>query len=307
VLVVTGADQLAEVRRQLSELPAGAIVAEPRRRDTAPCIGLAAALLRRNDADATMLVLPADHVIDPNEEFHRTVQLAESLVREDHRRLVTLGIKPDRPATGYGYIQRGERPARTEPRPVFTVQRFREKPNREVAEQYLASGQYYWNSGVFVWSAATILSEIRDTRPALFQALERIAQAWDGPEAERVFADEYERMDPISIDYAVLERSSNVAVIEAAFQWDDVGSWGAVERVRGTPPGENTVQGLHCGLDTKATIVLTDREHLVATIGVENLIVVQCGQATLVADRSREESVKQLVELLRQRGFEKFL
>jgi mannose-1-phosphate guanylyltransferase len=278
------------------------------RRDTAPCIGLAAQLLLRLDPDATMLVLPADHVIAPEEEFCRTVEHAASLVRDDKRRLVTLGIKADRPATGYGYIQRGASLTNADRRwPTFSVKRFREKPNRESAQEYVQSGEYYWNSGVFVWSASTILNEIRRTRPALCDSLERIGRAWGSEQAEDALYQEYEKIEGISIDYAVLESSTNVVVVESAFRWDDVGSWGAVERLQNSNPGANTVRGLHCGIDTESSIVITDPDHLVTTIGVKDLIVVQCGKATLVADKSREESVKQLVDQLRQRGLEDFL
>jgi mannose-1-phosphate guanylyltransferase len=307
VLIITGADHVQDVRNQLSDLPATSVIAEPMRRDTAPCIGLAARVLLRSDPDPTMLVLPADHVIAPDEEFRKTVEHAASLVSDDKQRLVTLGIKPDRPATGYGYIQRGtvvQCPGRW---PTFAVKRFREKPNREAAQEYVRTGEFYWNSGVFVWSAKTILNEIRQTRPALLDAIERIGRAWQTEQGEKIFYEEYKRIEPISIDYAVLEKSTNVVVVEAGFQWDDVGSWGAVERLKNPAPGANTVQGLHCGIDTECSIVLTDPDHLVATIGVDNLIIVQCGKATLVADKGREESVKQLVELLRQQGLEGFL
>jgi mannose-1-phosphate guanylyltransferase len=302
ILVITGSDHAEEVRSQLPKLARGAVIAEPCRRDTAPCIGLAAVLLLQADSDAKMLVLPADHVIAPDEKFHAAIERAAALVRQDEKRLVTLGIRPDRPATGYGYIQRGAQLGGSQESPAFAVTTFREKPTREVAAEYVRSGEFYWNSGVFLWSARTILEEIRRGRPAISDALERIGRAWRTADAERVFCEEYERIDGISIDYAVLEASSNVVVVEAAFQWDDVGSWGAVERLQKTPPGQNTVRGRHCEIDTKSCIVLTDPDHLVATIGVEDLIIVQCGKATLVANKGREESVKQLVEILRKQG-----
>lgn len=305
--VITGADHAAAVRHQLPGLPASSIIAEPCRRDTAPCIGLAATLVSRQDIEATLVVMPADHVIAPDQEFHRAIALAELLIKEDDRRLVTLGIRPDRPATGYGYIERGARIELIGELPAFRVNRFREKPARELAEQYVQSGDYYWNSGIFVWSAATIRTELRSNRPQLIDALDRIGAAWGGPTQETVFAAEYERIEPKSIDYAVLEHSSNVVVIEAAFRWDDVGSWGAISRLQTADAEGNTVRGNHCGLGTKSSIVITDPGHLVATIGVENLIVVQCGDATLVADRTNEESVKQLVERMRQLGFDQFL
>jgi mannose-1-phosphate guanylyltransferase len=307
IIVITGSDHESEVRRQLNALAAESVIAEPMRRDTAPCVGLGAQLSLQMDADATMLVVPADHLITPAAEFCRTVEYAVQLVDESPQRLVTIGITPDRPATGYGYIERGTPLKAQGCRPAFDVKRFREKPDIESARKYLQSGEYYWNSGIFIWSARTILSEIRRTQPALFDALERIGQAWRTPDFGRVLRTEYEQINGISIDYAVLESAASVVVIESGFLWDDIGSWGAVERFQGTAGGSNTVRGLHCGIDTEDSIVLTDPDHLVATVGVNNLIVVQCGKATLVADKRREESVKQLVEQLRQRGLEDFL
>ena len=305
--VITAADHADEVRRQLSELPAESIIAEPCRRDTAPCIGLAAALVTRNDPAATLVVMPADHVIEPDGEFCHAVEAGVRLIEEDPRRLITFGIKPQRPATGFGYIHRGARLRGDATPAAFAVHRFIEKPAREVAEQLVQSGEYYWNSGIFVWSAATISREIRAVRPQLTDALARISDAWESPSRATVLAAEYDKIEPISIDYAVLEKSQNVVVIEAEFRWDDVGNWGAIERLAGVDRDGNTVVGKHCGIETRSNVVLTDSDHLIATLGVENLIIVHCGDATLVANRDQEESVKKLVELIRQRGLEKFL
>jgi mannose-1-phosphate guanylyltransferase len=305
--VITGADHADEVRNQLRELPGLSIVVEPCRRDTAPCIGLAATLIVQRDPDATLVVMPADHVIDPAEEFCRTIERAETLVRQDTRRLVTLGIKPSRPATGFGYIERGVAIESGPARSSYEAKQFHEKPTRDVAEEYVRSGEFYWNSGIFIWSAATIRSELESHRPQLVSRLDRIGESWNSGDRDRVFAEEYEQIEPISIDYAALEPSRHVVVIEANFRWDDVGSWGAIARLHGPDSDGNTLLGNHCGLEAKNNIVITDPDHLVATIGATNLIIVQCGNATLVADRRNEEAVKQLVERMRQLGFESFL
>jgi len=305
--VITAADHADEVRRQLHELPEESIVAEPCPRDTAPCVALAASLVARRDPDAVLVVMPADHVIEPDAEFHRSVEAAARLIAEDPRRLVTIGVKPQRPATGYGYVHRGARLRGAESPAAFAVHKFTEKPSRAVAEQFVASNEYYWNSGIFVWSAATILREIRATRPQLADAVARIGNAWDTPARATTLATEFEKIERISIDYAVLETSQNVVVIEAGFRWDDVGSWAAIPRLAGSDANGNSVIGPQCGIETKDTIVLTDPDHLVATLGVENLIIVQCGNATLVARRDQDEAVKRLVELIRQQGHETFL
>lgn len=305
--VITGADHADEVRKQLRESPGLSIIAEPCRRDTAPCIGLAATLIVQRDPDATLVVMPADHVIDPAEEFRRTIEQAEVLVQEDTRRLATLGIKPDRPATGFGYIERGAVIGSGQALPSYEAKQFHEKPTRDVAEEYVRSDEFYWNSGIFIFTAATIRSELESHRPHLVSRLNRIGETWNGVDRDRVFAEQYELIEPISIDYAALERSRHVVVIEASFRWDDVGSWEAIARLHGPDSDGNTLLGNHCGLSAKNNIVITDPDHLVATIGVANLIIVQCGDATLVADRRNEEAVKQLVERMRQLGFEQFL
>ena len=307
IWVITNADHAAEVHRQVPELPLESIVAEPCPRDTAPCIGLAATIVLGRDPNAVMVVMPADHLIEPDTDFRRTVEAAVGLVREDPRRLVTLGIKPDRPATGYGYIQRGPRLPGREAPPVFSVTSFREKPAQELAAQYVESGEFYWNSGIFVWSARTIREELRASRPRLAEALERIRATWWSPAREVVFRREYQAIERISIDYAVMERAGNVLVIEAGFRWDDVGSWGAIRRLHDQTADGNTLVGAHCGLDTRTSIVITDSGHLVATLGVDNLIIVQSGNAALIADRREEERVKQLVERIREQGLADYL
>jgi mannose-1-phosphate guanylyltransferase len=305
--IVTARDHEAEVRRQLPELPSQCIIGEPCGRDTAPCIGLAATVVSRNDPEATLVTMPADHVIEPNAEFARAVAVAAALVQEDPQRLITFGVKPDRPATGYGYLQRGARVAKPNALPVFRVDRFREKPARELAEQFVASGECYWNSGIFVWSARTILQQLRSARPALSQALDRIGAAWDGASRDQVLEQEYQAIERISIDYAVMERAENVLVIEAGFRWDDVGSWGAIQRVRGSNTDGNTIVGTHCGIGTRECIVIGEPDRLVATLGVKDLVLVQSGNALLVANRRDEESVKQLVALMQEQGLDRYL
>jgi mannose-1-phosphate guanylyltransferase len=305
--IVTGAAHRAETARQLPQLPAGQIIGEPCGRDTAACIGLAAALVHRQDADGIMLVMPADHVIEPAQEFRRAAHVAQRMVEEHPQALVTFGIRPTFPATGYGYIQRGAELAERQGVRVFRVKAFREKPDAELAEQMLSSGEYFWNSGIFAWRAETILGALGQNQPGLAAAVERIAAAWATPQREQVFAAEYERLPKISIDYAVMEKAKEVLVVEAPYRWDDVGSWRALERMQPQDADGNTVQGQHCGLRTTNCIVAAQPGTLVATVGVDNLLIVQDGDAILVADRRDEAAVKQLVESLKKRGLEGYL
>jgi mannose-1-phosphate guanylyltransferase len=307
VWVITAAMHSGEVIEQLAAVPGDHVVGEPMGRDTAACIGLGAALIARQDPSATMLVMPADHVIEPVQEFRRAAHVAEQMADEHPSALITFGIPPSYPATGYGYIHRGPAVDHRQGIGVYRVQAFREKPTRDSAERYLASGEYFWNSGIFVWKAATILNALAERQSKLHAATLRIAETWDTPERERTLRKEYEGLDRISIDYAVMEHAKEVLVVQAPFRWDDVGSWLALERMHPQDADGNTVLALHCGLKTKGCVIVADSSHLVATVGVENLLIVQDDNATLVADRRDEAAIKQLVELLKAKGLENYL
>lgn len=305
--VVTSDAHRAEVLRQLPDLRADQVIGEPCGRDTAACIGLGAALIARQDPAGAMAVMPADHVIEPAQEFRRAVHAAEQLADENPGALITFGITPTYPATGYGYIERGAEIPGRQGATVYRVKAFREKPTAEVAEKFVASGQYFWNGGIFIWKVATILGALKEFQPKLHAAVDRIAAAWATAERDAVLRREYDALERLSIDYAVMEKAREVLVIQAPFRWDDVGSWMALERMHPQDADGNTVLARHCGLKTRQCIIAGDAEHLIATVGVENLLIVQDGDVTLVADRRDEGSVKQLVELLKKKGLEKYL
>jgi mannose-1-phosphate guanylyltransferase len=305
--VITSRTHLEETARHLPRLPSDQIIGEPVGRDTAACIGLGAALIARRDPAATMIVTPADHVIEPAQEFRRAVRVAEQLAAEHPGALITFGIQPTFAATGYGYIQRGIEIANREGIRTYRVQRFREKPDAEQAAKFLSSGDYFWNSGIFVWKARTVLDALAENQPKLHAAVESIADAWQTPQREEVFRREYEKLDRISIDFAVMESAREVLVLEAPYTWDDVGSWLALERMHAQDAQGNTVLAKHAGLKTQDCVIIGESHHLITTIGVKNLLIIQDGDATLVADRSDEATVKQLVELLRKKGLESHL
>jgi mannose-1-phosphate guanylyltransferase len=307
-MVVTAARLLDAVRGQLPGVPEAGLVGEPCKRDTAPCIGLAALLVTRRDPDATMVVMPSDHVIRPAEKFRGAIRQAEALVAAAPGRLVTFGIRPTYPAESFGYIQQGAPvPVGPGEAPAHTVARFKEKPPAAVAAEYLAAGTYLWNAGIFVWKAATILAALAERQPECLAHLQRIAAAWDGPDRDRVFAEEFAAIKGTSIDYAVLETAPDVAVIEAPFGWDDLGGWSAVARQRPADAAGNTFIGRHLDLGSTGTIVQTGDDHLVVTLGLEDMLVVHTPDATLVASRSREEEVKKVVAELERRGWSEFL
>jgi mannose-1-phosphate guanylyltransferase len=305
--VITSSAHKDECARQLPELPPENIVGEPCGRDTAACIGLGAALVALKDPDAVMIVMPADHVIEPVQEFRRAIQAAAMLVQESPKALVTIGIPPTFPATGYGYIHRGSSLGQRQGTSVFRVAAFREKPSFDVAQQMLQSGDYFWNSGIFVWKARTILNALEENQAPLYAAVQRIAMSWFSPDRESVLRAEYEGLTKISIDYAVMEKAKDVLVVQAPYKWDDVGSWLALERMHPQDADGNTVMARHAGIATKNCVIVGEPDSLLATVGVENLLIVQDDDAILVADRREEGTVKNLVDLLRKKGLEKFL
>jgi mannose-1-phosphate guanylyltransferase len=305
-LVVTNERLVGPSARELPELPAASIIGEPAKRDTAPCIGLAAMLVLRRDPAATMAVMPSDHVISPAGVFQAALRQAEALVDESPGRLVTFGIRPTYPAESFGYIQRGAAIGSAGAR-VYHVRRFREKPNAQTAAQYLASGEYYWNGGIFVWKAHTIVEELRRRQSAMVGHLEAIAAAWETGQSQQVFDREFQAIEGISIDYAVMEQAENVAVIEAPFAWDDVGSWQSLARLSSADKNGNTIVGRHVGVDTLRSIVRTSDGHLVATLGLEDVIVVHTPDATLVARKQDEERIRELVKELEQQGWDDVL
>ncbi len=304
--VVTNAVQADAVREQLPSLPAGNVLVEPAARNTAACVGLAALEILRRDPEGIMFVMPADHVIRTDEAFSRAALRAVSIVQQSPESLVLFGVIPTFPSTGYGYIERGTR-LDTETPTLFQVQAFREKPQQAVAEQYLRDGRYFWNCGIFCWKAATIMNLLQQYESELAAGLREIDAAAETPDYPQVLAQKFPLLKSISIDYAVLERAQNVCVLEAPFQWDDVGSWLSLPRLNGSDAQGNTTDGLFAGVDTQGCIVRTSDDHLVATLGLRNLIIVHTPDATLVADAAQSERIKQLLDLLTEQQLQQYL
>ena len=324
-VVIATTERLAgKIREELPHLPSEAILSEPAPRNTAPCIGLAAEWIGRRDPDATMAVMPADHVIRPADVFRDAIRFAEALVDERPQRLITFGIRPSYPSTSFGYIERDE-PLKTDLPPTsnspedgrpsaYRVKHFREKPAADVARKYVESGTFFWNAGIFLWKVRTILDCLRRWEPEISRGLERIGEAAGSAAAAEVLSREFEAMKKISIDYAVMERAAataddDVVVIEAPFEWDDVGGWRAVERLRETDQSGNLIDApRHLGIDTRRTIVRSsDPDHVVATMGVEDLIVIHTPDATLIAHKKDEESIRQVIAELEKRGWDAYL
>ncbi len=307
VMVVTNQALVDKVREQLPQLPSAAILGEPAKRDTAPCIALAAEWLLADDPEAIMLVTPADHVIEPAEKFREAISQAVQLVETEPSRIVTFGIRPTYPAEVFGYIERGAPLDGVGSCPTFAVQRFREKPDAATARQFLEAGTFYWNSGIFVWKAKTIADAIRQHEPAMAEQAAKIVAARKQADFEEVLAREFSAIKGKSIDYAVMEKYRPILVMEAPFHWDDVGNWTAVPRITGVDSEGNSPRGKVLSLQTQNTIIRTTDEHLLVTLGVSDLIIVHTPDATLIANRHDEAAVKQVVERLEQLGWEHYL
>jgi mannose-1-phosphate guanylyltransferase len=307
VVIITGADQADATRAQLPELLPGNIVAEPCPRDTAPCVGLAAWVVRKKDPQGAMIVMPADHVVEPTAAFLATVRTAASVIEDDPTTLVTFGIKPTRPETGYGYIERGELLETRDGIAVNRVVQFREKPDLATAETFLAAGNFAWNSGIFLWKARTILDELQRHRPQLATALARIGDALGTPAERDVIAFEYPRMERAPIDKAVMEKAANVRVLEVRYDWNDVGDWRSLAELLPQDPRGNAIQGDVIAHETTNSIIISDDGGLIATLGLDDVVVVQSGKATLVARRNQLDKLKGLVESLRDKGYGEYL
>jgi mannose-1-phosphate guanylyltransferase len=256
-----------------------------------------------------MLVMPADHLIKPVDKFQAAAQQAVSQVEAQSSRIVTFGIKPTFAAETFGYIERGSPlPLRSGNHgPAFHVEQFREKPQRKQAEEFLAAGSFYWNSGIFVWKARTILAALQSHEPEMAEHLATIGRALGSPAFIEVLEREFTAIVGKSIDYAVMERHADVAVIEAPFQWDDVGSWQSLRRILGSDADGNTIVGKHLGLRTTGSIVRSSIDHLVVTLGIHDCIVVHTPDATLIASKHDEEAIREVVKQLQARGWTEYL
>jgi len=293
MVVMTNREQATLVRKQLPRVKH--VIAEPMGRNTAPCIALATAVIARLDPQAVIVVVPADSWVGDAEKYQRVVRESLALAAQQDV-LITIGIQPTSPHTGYGYIQVGSELSVAGSKVAtrfWKANRFVEKPDRATAERFLASGEYRWNAGMFVWSARSIGRAFERLQPVMAQACTQLAKS-----NLKNFAKEYQQLEKISVDYAIMEKADNVVVANGDFPWDDVGDWPAVGRHYEKDAAGNVARGEFVGFDSSNCVVVGDKKHLVAVAGVRDLVIVHTPDATLVCHKNESQKVRELVRKL---------
>lgn len=294
VYIITNKIQRPGIVEQLPGIPEENIVEEPFGKNTAACIGLASVLIAEKNKDAITIVLPADHRIEDEQTFKRIIMSAASYA-EKSSGLVTIGIKPTRPETGYGYIQTNDP---VEGDNIYHVKTFAEKPNYETAKRFVEAGDFYWNSGMFIWKVSAILDEMENLMPELYEGVCKISESIGTPDFSKVLQVEYGQFKSVSIDYGIMEHSKKVYLIKGEFDWSDVGDWEAVYQLAEKSENDNVLQGEIYTENLNNSFIRTKKK-FTALVGVENLIVVETDDALLICSRDKAQSVKQVVDHLK--------
>lgn len=305
IMIVTGESHSDEIKKVLTNLPEENIIVEPIGRNTAPCIGLAALSIKKKNPDAVMVVLPADHLIGNEKNFISVLSDAADMAKKGNY-LVTVGIQPTKPETGYGYIERGTAFDTTGNSAIYNVQSFREKPDLATAETFFKKGSFYWNSGMFIWKVSTLLTSIEEFLPDLYEALLKMEDCLGTDREREVVAEVYGNIKPVSIDYGIMEKAENVLMIPGDFAWSDVGSWDVLWEVLDKDESGNVARGKVLPIDTADSLVFGS-DKLITLVGVKDLIVVETEDALLICDKNASQDVKKLVEILEKENMKEYL
>jgi len=307
ILVITNKEQKPLIVKQLPEIPIDNIISEPMGRNTAPCIGLAASIIRaKQKENEIMVILPADHLVGDISEFQKTIIAGVNFIKKQDY-LLTMGITPQYPETGYGYIQSGDKIIESNGKEIFKVKTFAEKPNLATAERFLKSGDFFWNSGMFIWTVNNILSEFDEFLPELSDDLLKIENSVGGDNFEELLYDIYSRTKPISIDYGIMEHAKHVCVIKANFNWNDLGSWEAVYNISPKDKQGNVVNGSDAVVINSKNNYFYSAKKLIAAVDVEDLVVVEMDDAILICKRNESQNVKNIVDYLYRKEMDEYL
>lgn len=293
------------VREQLPWLGKENFIGEPMGKNTAPAVGVIASIINKKDPDGVILISPADHIIAKEALFRRLLEVGAEVASEGPN-TVTIGIKPTYPSTGYGYIQMSDTHHTHGDVDVHKALSFKEKPDEKTAEEYVASWSYVWNSGMFMWSAKTIMHLFKQHAPDIYKSLKRYEDALGTPQEAKVFDEIYDEFPSISVDYAILEHAHNIHVIPASIGWNDLGSWASLHEIMEKDEAGNAVVGDFIGVDTHNCLIHS-KGRLVATVGLENMVVVDTGDVVMILPAERSQDVKALLDELKKQGKEKYL
>lgn len=296
VFVCAGEMYVDLVKEQLPELPEQNIIVEPEGRNTAPCIALSAFVIKKYYKDANMIVLPSDHLISDEEEFRNVIKNADEFVKENKEAIITLGMEPTRPETGYGYIRYSKDEKEINNHKVIKVDAFVEKPNKERAKAYIKEGNYLWNGGMFLWSADNILNQIEKYSNDTYKALKDI-EIVANEEIQELINNNYHKTEAISIDYAVMEKSDSIYVVPSRFGWDDVGSWEALDRYREKDDKGNVLVGNAKVIDSHGNLVISS-SHDIVVEGLKDIYVIENDGKILVGNKSNVANVKELKKII---------
>ncbi|MBL0331576.1 MAG: mannose-1-phosphate guanylyltransferase [Chlorobiota bacterium] len=308
ILIVTNKLQIEQVHEQNPQIPYENIISEPFGRNTAPCVALAAFVLQARDPNAVMITLPADHHIQNVGEFQRLLSMT-SIAADELNCLATIGISPTRPETGYGYIQRNDQTDKYNPffndglRRVLT---FAEKPDFNTAERFIASGDFLWNSGMFIWKVDTILDAFKEHLPLIFDELTYVKDKIGTNKFESALVNAYSNIHPISIDYGIMEKAHNVFVAQGDFGWSDVGSWDEAYRLARKDSDGNFIEGDVIAVNVKNSFIRSDNQ-MIAVVGLEDVIVIDTSDAILICKKGSSQNVQAVVDYLRRKKINSLL
>jgi mannose-1-phosphate guanylyltransferase len=302
IYVVTNKEQVTAVLTQLPFLPISNIIIEPEGRNTAPCIGLAAAYIQKRhpEEDPVIAFLPSDSMVFSPEEMRRVLEAGFAICDQQDTGVI-YGVRPSRPETGFGYIELGKKLGTYQDVPFHQVAAFKEKPDGETARKYVACGEYLWNGGVFVWKLDRLMLEIRESLPGLYQGLVEFINYIGKPDEMSKLTEIYPTLPATSVDYGILEKSSHLVVVPTDYGWDDLGSWSALERFLPRDESDNVIQGQHVGVDTTNCIIHSPGK-LITTLGVSDLIIVETDDVLMVCHKDQAQNIKKLLQKLADEG-----
>jgi mannose-1-phosphate guanylyltransferase len=302
IYISTTPDYKAEIQKFLPGISPDNYIVEPCPMGTAAACGLATSIINKADPDSSVIFLPADHTIKDKEEFLKIIEFAEDVVGEHQDHILTIGINPTKPDTGLGYIQMDSQIEKSNGFRVFSVKKFIEKPSLEKAEEYVASWEYLWNAGIFIWKTNHMLDLFEKNLPNTFKLIKKITESIGTPDYDKTLETEYRKVDNTSIDYGIMEKTKKILVIPGDFGWSDIGSWGVLHEVLSHTHGSTVISsGNHIGIDNSNLLVMATGK-LIATVGLKNIVIIDTPDALLICDSKESHKVKELTAKLKKEG-----